>query len=367
MSRSFLIYGAYGFTGELLAREAVARGHRPVLAGRRAEPLEALARELGLEARTVGLDEPRELRGALEGVGLVIHAAGPFLRTAPPMVGVCLDAGVHYMDITGEVPVFEAIYGLDERARKAGVVLMPGAGFDVIPTDGVAALLSERLPEARSLDLGILSPGRVSPGTLETILEHLPGGLLVRRNGRLESARPGDRAFLRTVDFGPGSPGGLRSVIPYTWGDLASAWRSTGIPGITCYMAASRRTARLLPSVLPVARTALALRPLRRLAQGWARRVARGPDEELRTKGRTRIWGRATGEDGRTTELVLETMEAYRLTAVAGIRAAEEVLERTGPGVSEPIAGALTPSLAFGGEWVLGLPYTALVQPAPAA
>jgi short subunit dehydrogenase-like uncharacterized protein len=352
-----LIYGAYGFTGRLLVREAVARGLRPVLAGRRRQPLEALARELDLPWRVAALDRPRELRASLGDIELVIHAAGPFIRTAPPMVAVCLDAGVHYIDITGEVPVFEAIYDLDERARDAGVVLIPGVGFDVVPTDAVATLLRRALPDATSLEIGVFSPGPASGGTLATVCEHLPGGLWVRRNGLLEQIRPGRPDLLAEIDFGPGDPGGVRRVTPYTWGDLSSAWRSTGIPNITCYMVTSRRTARLLPSVLPLLRVGLSIPPIRRAAQGWIRRTARGPSREIREEGRTRLWGRVTEEAGRTASAILETLEAYRFTAVAGIRAAEEVLA-----TSSPLAGAHTPSTAFGPEWALGLPGTHLVR-----
>jgi short subunit dehydrogenase-like uncharacterized protein len=360
------IYGAYGFTGELLAREAAGRGHRPLLLGRRKGPLEALARELDTEFRVTPLDDPRALRGALAGVTAVIHVAGPFIETAPPMVAVCLDAGVHYLDVTGEVPVFEAIFELDDRARDAGVLLLPGVGFDVVPTDAVAGLLARVLPEAMSLDLAILSPGSPSPGTMETIVEHLPRGLLVRREGRLRPARLRAREFLRQADFGPGPTGGVRPVLPYTWGDLASAWRSTGIPDITCYMAGSRLAARTLPAALPFIRMLLAIPPLRRAARAWVRRTARGPSPELREKGRSRIRGRVRGPGGEEATALLEVPEAYRFTAMAGIRAAEEVIARTDAGHSEPLSGALTPSLAFGSEWVLGFPGVELLE-APAA
>lgn len=364
------IYGAYGFTGELLAREAADRGHRPLLLGRRKGPLEALARELDTEFRVARLDDGRALREALSGVTAVIHAAGPFIETSPPMVAVCLDAGVHYLDVTGEVPVFEAIYQMDVRAREAGVLLLPGVGFDVVPTDALAGLLARRLPDATSLDLAILSLSSPSPGTMETIVEHLPGGLLVRRKGGLRPARLRAPELLREADFGPGPTGGVRPVLPYTWGDLASAWRSTGIPDITCYMAGSRRAARTLPAVLPLLRMLLAVPPLRRAARGLARRAARGPSPERQEEGRSRIRGHVRGPDGAKATALLEIPEAYRFTAMAGIRAAEEVIARTDPGRSrsdsEALSGAVTPSLAFGPEWVLGFPGVELLE-APAA
>jgi short subunit dehydrogenase-like uncharacterized protein len=356
------IYGAYGFTGELLAREAVDRGHSPLLLGRRQAPLEALARELEIDFRVASLGDPRGLRAALEGVTAVIHAAGPFIETAPPMVAVCLDAGIHYLDVTGEVPVFEAVYDLDGRARDRGVVLLPGVGFDVVPTDGLANLLQKALPEATALELSILSSGGPGPGTSETVMEHLPGGLLVRREGRLRPARPGAREFVRQVDFGPGPGGGLRPVLPYTWGDLSSAWRSTRIPNITCYMASSRRAVRTLPLALPLLQLLMAIPPVRKQARVWARRNAEGPSPELMEKGRSRIRGRLRGPNGEGVTALLDIPQAHRFTAMAGIRATEEVIARTAPHAPEPLAGALTPAMAFGPEWVLGFPGAHLLE-----
>lgn len=168
--RPWLLYGAYGFTGRLIAREARERGHRPILAGRDGARLEALARELDLPHRTVSLDDGAGLRRALSEVRAVFHAAGPFSRTASPMLEACLEAGVHYVDITGEVGVFERVFAAGEEARRRGVVLLPGAGMDVIPTDAVAAIVKERLPEANVLELALSSPGPVSPGTARTIV-----------------------------------------------------------------------------------------------------------------------------------------------------------------------------------------------------
>src|SRR4051794_8227576 len=122
----WMIYGANGYTGELIAREAVRRGHRPILAGRHAGKIEPLANELGCEARVFGLGEPQ-----LDDIELVLHCAGPFVHTAMPMVRACLTTGAHYLDITGELGVFEQIFARDGEAKRANVTLLPGVGFDV--------------------------------------------------------------------------------------------------------------------------------------------------------------------------------------------------------------------------------------------
>lgn len=171
--RPWLLYGAYGFTGRLIAREAVERGHRPVLAGRDADETAALADALSLEHGVFGLDEEGALREALAGVDAVVHAAGPFSRTWRPMVEACLATGTHYLDITGEVEVFEALHALDGRASDAGVALLPGVGMDVVPSDCLAARLAERLPDATHLELALHSTGGPSRGTARTQVEAL--------------------------------------------------------------------------------------------------------------------------------------------------------------------------------------------------
>ncbi|HYR28118.1 MAG TPA: saccharopine dehydrogenase NADP-binding domain-containing protein, partial [Thermoanaerobaculia bacterium] len=163
----WMIYGANGYTGELIAREAVRRGEKPLLAGRNADEVHALARELGCEARVFDLDHID-----LSGIALVLHCAGPFSRTSGPMVAACLAAGVHYLDITGEVAVFEAIYARDEEARHRNVVLIPGVGFDVVPTDCLAAMLHQRMPDATELWLAFNSNrGGISRGTMNTVID----------------------------------------------------------------------------------------------------------------------------------------------------------------------------------------------------
>lgn len=128
----WIIYGANGYTGELIAREAVRQGLKPTLAGRNKAKVEALAQELGLGYKAFGLDNVDAVSEQLQGFKLVMHCAGPFSATSKPMMEACIKAGAHYLDITGEISVFELAQSLNSQAEKADIVLCPGVGFDVI-------------------------------------------------------------------------------------------------------------------------------------------------------------------------------------------------------------------------------------------
>ncbi len=168
---NWILYGASGYTGELIARHAVARGERPILAGRNAESIGRLAAELGCEQRVFGLDDPAAVRAGLAGAATVLNFAGPFSRTAGPMIAACLAAQANYLDITGEIEVIELAAQRHEQAQAAGVTLLPAVGFDVVPTDCLAALLAERLPGAQRLELAFAFTGLMSRGTAKTMLE----------------------------------------------------------------------------------------------------------------------------------------------------------------------------------------------------
>jgi len=153
MEKSLLIYGSNGYTGDLIARFAVNQGLRPILAGRNREKISAQANELGLEYRIFPLHDSAAIDAVLDDVSTVLHCAGPFALTSKPMAQACLRAKAHYLDITGEIGVLESLARRDADAKSVGVMLLPGTGFDVVPSDCLAAHLKRRLPSATRLTL----------------------------------------------------------------------------------------------------------------------------------------------------------------------------------------------------------------------
>lgn len=347
---TLLIYGANGYTGALTANMAVEQGMRPILAGRSAQAVAELAAVLQLEHRVFSLDDPAAVDAGIAGVKVVLHCAGPFSRTARPMADACLRHGVHYLDITGEIPVFEELATLDRRAKEAGIMLLPGAGFDVVPSDCLAALLARQMPDAKRLVLAI-GPvgGAMSHGTATTMVENLHRGGAVRRGGRLVPMPPGK--LWRSFDFGRGP----ETAMAIPWGDLATAWRSTGIPDIEVYVRASRMTiagARIGGLLGPI----LGLGPVQRMLKRRVAAMPAGPTDEQRARARSILLGEVYGSDGRVKAARLEVAEGYTLTALASLEIARRVLD----GQFKP--GFQTPSLAFGADFVTGLPGTRLVE-----
>lgn len=343
MSRSWMIYGANGYTGELIAREAARRGLAPVLAGRREAKIEPLARELGLEWRCFGLDAPGAVQQGLAGQSLVLHCAGPFSATARPMMEACLETGTHYLDITGEISVFELAHGLDERARRAGVLLCPGVGFDVVPTDCLAARLKQALPDATRLALGFDSRGGMSPGTARTSVEGLAQGGKIRRDGQIVAVPLAWRT--RRIDFGDGEK--LAMTIP--WGDVSTAWHSTGIGEIEVYIPASPKLVARLKRLNWI-RPVLGLGPVQAWMKNKVGRTVRGPREDQRARTPTFVWGEAVNAAGRVLTGRVKVANGYEVTVHAGLGIAARVLEMT------HAAGHLTPSQLVGPDFVEQLP-----------
>ncbi len=338
MANAILVYGSYGYTGALIIRMAVERGLKPVLAGRNQERLAAQAEEHGLEYRCFALDNEAEADKGLADMTAVLHCAGPFVYTAKAMAAACLRTGTHYVDITGEIVVFELLARMDQTAKEKGVMLLPGGGFDVVPTDCLAAHLKEKLPSATHLALGFISPGRPSHGTRKTIIENMSGKGAARIGGKIVEVPAAWKT--RDIDF----DGQHRTCVTIPWGDVSTAFYSTGIPNIEVYVSAPQKAMRGLRMTRYIGGI-LAMPPVRRFLQ--SRVPAGGPSDEARAKSYCKLWGEAKDESGQSVEARLHTPDGYTLTALTALRIAERILEGDAP------PGFRTPSLAYGADLIL--------------
>ncbi|MES2855069.1 MAG: saccharopine dehydrogenase NADP-binding domain-containing protein [Bdellovibrionota bacterium] len=341
--KNWMIYGANGYTASLIAREAKAKGLKPILAGRNREACEALAKELELPVRIFNCSKSTEMVEHLKDVSLVLHCAGPFSKTSRPMIDACLQTKTSYLDITGEISVFEDIHQRNEEIRAAGIVAMPGVGFDVVPTDCLALMLKEKMPDAVKLSLGFKSPGTLSPGTAKTMIEGLGESGAVRKNGVIIEVPP---AYgVRKIRFDRSQ----RPAMTIPWGDVSTAFYSTGIPDIAVYMAASESAIRFT-KLSGKLKSILATGIVQSLLKKLAGKFVVGPGLEMRSSRQTIVWGEVENAKGDKYELRLTTPESYQLTVYTALNAAERVLNG---GIS---AGATTPSQAFGSSFILTFP-----------
>ena len=346
MSR-VLIYGANGYTGALIAEEAVRRGFKPVLGGRNRDALEALSQRLKLTRRVFELGDAATVERNLDGISVVLNCAGPFVNTCAPLLDACLAQKVHYLDITGEIDVFALCHHAHKQAQHQGVVVAPGVGFDVVPTDSVAAMLKQKLPDANELVLAFEAGGGPSPGTARTSVAGLARGGRVRRNGELADVP----LVWKVREFE--RDGKRRTAMTIPWGDVYTAFVSTGIPNIETYMAASPKTisrTRWLRHVQPL----LAFDAVRKFFEARAVDRARGPDAERRRATDCYVWGEARNTAGREEKLALTTPNGYTLTVHSALGIVDHVLRTPMPG------GYYTPSQLVGADFVLKLPGVAL-------
>jgi len=342
---SWALYGATGYTGPLISERAVARGHKPLLLGRSAEKLEALAGRHGLPYRAVPLDDGAGLRDAIRGMKAVVHAAGPFIHTSAPMVQACLDEKVSYLDITGEPDVFKAVYARDAEAKERGVALIPGVGFDVIPSNCLCAYVAAKVEQPHTLEFALAGIGTLSPGTVKSAVPLVLGGGKVFRDGRETPWPLGKgtrRVKLSTREV-------WAAVAPIS--DLYAAQRATQIPNVTAYFAVPSRFASLGRIGWPLGVVAL---PLLRAVLGGGRLDAtiekrvKGGTAESRAAGHSHLWARAEGPRG-SAEAWLDCSEGYEFTGHAAVLAVERV-------IAHAPRGALAPAVAFGADFVLEVP-----------
>jgi short subunit dehydrogenase-like uncharacterized protein len=321
MSR-VLIYGSTGYTGELIAREAARRGLDTVVAGRNAARVQQLASDLGVEGRSFDLSDAEVTRRGLSGVSVVLNVAGPFAVTSAPLLEAALSVGAHYLDTTAELGAFLHSEAADAAAREAGTMVMSGTGWDVVPSDALAARTAARVADPISLVIALKlfvgTPGERIPllfsqgsitsaaGFADYVGSIRAAGVLTRRSD--EPTPP--------IDFGFGP----EEVSPAPMGDLVTAWKSTGIPNIEVFVAGG------IPA--PTASDGQSL--------------PAGPDASDRALGRARVYAKVVGRDGSVAEGLVDTPTGYGFTQIAAVEIVARIL------AGDFSVGFQTPASAYG-------------------
>jgi len=339
-NKNILIYGANGYTAQIITELAIKEGAQPILAGRSVQNIEPLAQVHQLSHRIFDLQNTAVAATALSDVGVVLNCAGPFTRTAQALAQACMTAGANYLDITGEIEVFESLVKMGPQARASGVMLMPGVGFDVVPSDCLAAHLKRRMPDAQSLTLAFQAISRPSHGTATTMVENLHRGGLIRRDGKLKSVP--SAWSTRSIDFGKGPI----ETMSIPWGDVTTAWVSTSIPNIEVFMAAPMGM-RMMTKATNLFVGVLGSKWVTRWLQKQVDAGPAGPTLAQRQRGASHLWGEVINDSGQRMSSRLDTVEGYSLTALTAWDIAKRTLDGQGR------AGFQTPSQVFGADYIL--------------
>ncbi len=350
LTTTFLLYGANGYSGELIARYASQYNLHPILAGRRKEAIEPLAVRYGLPYRIFDVNDKPALLQALKEVSVVLNAAGPFDKTARQIVEGCMETGTHYLDINGDLSVFELIKRYDIRAKEKQIMLMPGVGFDVVPTDCLALYLKKKLPDAIALKLAFATlGGGLSHGTATTMAEKLGEGGAMRKGGKIIRVPLGQKGMM--VDFGKKT----LFVMSIPWGDVSTAYFTTGIPDIETYTGVPRNVYRFL-KIQGLFNWLLRTSFVRNLIKKKINQLPAGPSDLQREKSIGFVWGEASNATGETVSARLTGPEGYTVT----IHGSLLILQKVANGNFSP--GYQTPAAVYGEDLVLEIPGMERVQ-----
>ncbi len=331
-----MIYGANGYSAGLIIEELIKLNIHPLLAGRNEEGIRTLAGRHALEYKVFDLSDESVIENSLEGVHTLLNCAGPFKYTAKELMEACLKMKVNYLDITGEMPVMHMAFSLGRKAKERGIVLMPGVGFDIIPSDCLAKRLSEKMPDAVHLSLGFMNKrGKISRGTLLTTLEFLGGTGKIRREGKVIDSKIGEYKISFKRD------GFSFSGISIPWGDVYSSFHSTGIPDSEVYLSLPEWIIRLSP-VLLLTLKFLKFGGIKKIVSDYISKNVTGPNERERRSAETIIWGRVESRDGKIYEEAYKVMEGYDLTGLGAALSSQKILNNA------ILPGTYTPSMAFG-------------------
>ncbi len=352
MQNKFLLYGANGYTGRIIAKLAASYGLQPILAGRTEANIKPLAEELKLPYLVIDLNNTQLLTNALKEVKVVLHCAGPFSATARQMIDACLETGVHYTDINGDISVFEMLKTYDAAAKEKNIMVMPGVGFDVVPTDCMALHLKRSMPDATHLKLAFASiGGGLSHGTASTMAAKIGEGGAARENGRIVRKPLGQKGLWLDLSTGQGEPGKKIFVMSIPWGDISTAHFTTGIPNIETYTGIARKVYRILKwqwSFNWLLRT----RFVRGIIQKKINAKPAGPSDEQRQKSAALVWGEATNAAGERINASISCADGYTLTAHSSLLIVKKILE----GDLKP--GYQTPGGVYGESLIFEVPGT---------
>ena len=325
---NIVLYGANGYTAKLFAKYLIEKGIQPILAGR-SKKVEKVGMELNSPIRIFTIDDAAQY---LEDVDVLVNFAGSFSITQDKLIEACLQSKTHYLDIAGEFDEIENAHKYDIQARQAGIVVLPAAGFGVVPTDVAAKIACNQIENPTHLSIAFATVGGVSRGTLKTVLKDVQKSGQILIDGQYQTAKPAQSEIKVSV------LGKAFKAVYNPWrADLYTAKLSTGVKNIETYSEFPGFVVSMMKGRLNWLRSLILNRLINFLPEG-------STPKQLET-GSTYVKAIAKNEKGEKGIVELKGAEAYLFTAQTVHKMIELITNQNDK------VGFLTPSM-LGTDWL---------------
>ena len=314
------VYGASGYTGQLVAAELRRRDIDTVLSGRNADRL-ARVEWPRAEVRPARPDDAAALAEAFRDCDAVINCAGPFTSFGEAIVRAAIDAGCHYVDTSAEQAYVKGLFDtFADDAQVAGVAVVPATGYDILPGDFVAHLAGQRVEPVEELVVSYDVAGfGMTRGTLRSAYEMLNGDQLSYEDDDWQwDSKPPRRSTMAFPDTSGEAP-----VIGWPGCEVVTIprhVRTRHVEVVINAAAAEPDFFELLQAPAEVAN---------QIIDG----LPEGPTQQERTKATFVIIADAIGVDGRHSRAVVRGRDIYGCTAVIAVEGARRLItgrDRTG-------------------------------------
>ncbi|QJR82863.1 hypothetical protein CA267_013400 [Alteromonas pelagimontana] len=320
-----MIYGAYGYTGAMITEQLSILGQNIIVAGRDESKLNVIKEKFNVPSKVFSLGSEHELARILKDIDIIINCAGPFNRTVRPLMRAAIKNNTHYLDISAELDSYYLAEALDEEAKAAGVLLMPGCGGSVAMIGCLTAFAKKQMPNPVEARVALHVSGSMSRGSAISASDYLTPTLIVRHAHELTET---EDSVTRTFNFGKG----MVDCVPVSLPEVITLWAQNRIADISTYVHVSGEA----------------------FPTGDLSSLPAGPTEQERENNRYQAAVQLTDVDGNEVHAMLDTLNGYSVTPRAAALAVKNIAN------GNVKAGFRTPSEMFGSSFILNIPTTTM-------
>lgn len=329
-NNNWIIYGATGYTANLIIKKAIQMGLPPVLAGRDRSKISSVAKKYGLKYKVFEINDINVIQANIENSNLILNASSNYKLTAQPFINACLASGCHYLDLCGEISVLKKIFEYNELAKYGNITIIPNSGYHSIVTDCFAGYVANLIENPIELNYYLLDASIPSLGTLKSSLDAFLGGGFVLKYNNFENIKMG--SIKTRVEH----KNKALTLYASPMAELYLSHISTSIPNINVYLKIPLLYSLLLDYfgdyILKLLQS-----EKRTAILNLIDKFVKGPSEAINKKLKSMIGVNVKNLKGDSLTMWLEAPEAYDFTATLSVEAVKLALSGLPSGVLTPI------------------------------